>query len=139
MTENELFLKRSDELAYKLRLSLRELAPKLGLSAGSFFGYRTGRVALSAKAWRKLEEVERRVAVTKAADALTVRLVAASEAGGETEDEKQALFDEMMEKEKMPLIEEILRLRHEVERLRFSLAKAGELIRTALTEKEPKP
>lgn len=64
MTENELFLKRSDELAYKLRLSLRELAPKLGLSAGSFFGYRTGRVPLSAKAWRKLEDVERSVAMS---------------------------------------------------------------------------
>lgn len=59
MTENELFLKRSDELAYKLRLPLRELAPILGLSAGSFFGYRTGRVSLSAKAWGKLEAAER--------------------------------------------------------------------------------
>jgi hypothetical protein len=59
MKENEIFLKRSDDLALKLRMNLTDLARHIDLSDGSFFGYRTGRVTISAKAWRKLEAAER--------------------------------------------------------------------------------
>lgn len=59
MSNFELFLKRTDELARKLRFTHRELCSHLGLSQGSYFGYRTGRSALSSKAWRKLEAAEK--------------------------------------------------------------------------------
>ena len=58
MKDNEVFLKRTDDLALKLRFNLTDLARHIDLSDGSFFGYRTGRVALSPKAWRKLEAAE---------------------------------------------------------------------------------
>ncbi len=58
MKDNEDFLKRTDDLALKLRINLTDLARLIDLSDGSFFGYRTGRVALSPKAWRKLESAE---------------------------------------------------------------------------------
>lgn len=58
MKENEDFLKRTDNLALRLRFNLTDLARHIDLSDGSFFGYRTGRVALSPKAWRKLEAAE---------------------------------------------------------------------------------
>ena len=58
MKDNEDFLKRTDNLALKLRLNLTDLARRIDLSDGSFFGYRTGRVTLSPKAWRKLESAE---------------------------------------------------------------------------------
>lgn len=58
MNQNELFLKRTDALAERLRFTLRELCAHVGLSTGSFFGYRTGRVLVTTKAWKKLEEAE---------------------------------------------------------------------------------
>lgn len=58
MKQNEIFLNRTDALASKLRMTLRETCAFVGLSFGSFFGYRTGRVEISVKAWRKLEEAE---------------------------------------------------------------------------------
>ena len=42
-----------------MRLSQREIAEKIGVSAGSFFGYRTGRNRITNKAWAKLEAAER--------------------------------------------------------------------------------
>lgn len=59
MKDNEVFLKRTDDLGLKLRMNLTDLARHVGLSDGSFFGYRTGRVTISAKAWRKLEAAEK--------------------------------------------------------------------------------
>ena len=59
MLNSETFLQRSDLLAEKLRLNVEELALKLRISRASFWGYRTGKRAISQKAWRKLEEAER--------------------------------------------------------------------------------
>ena len=83
MKDNEEFLKRTDDLALKLRLNLTDLARRIDLSDGSFFGYRTGRVALSHKAWRKLEDAERAagIGVESAAPAAE----AAPEPGGSDE------------------------------------------------------
>lgn len=53
------FLERTDVLAKKLKVSLRELAPIMELSVASLFGYRSGAIALSVKAWRKLEAAEK--------------------------------------------------------------------------------
>jgi hypothetical protein len=39
-------------------ISLRSLAPRLGLSLASLFGYRSGKIPISAKAWSKLEQAE---------------------------------------------------------------------------------
>jgi hypothetical protein len=39
-------------------ISLRSLAPRLGLSVASLFGYRSGKIPISAKAWSKLERAE---------------------------------------------------------------------------------
>ena len=58
MTDNEIFLKRSDAVAKAMKVSLRELVPIIKLSTGAFFGYRNGKMTVSAKAWRKLELVE---------------------------------------------------------------------------------
>jgi hypothetical protein len=53
------FLERTDRLAQKLGISLRSLAPVMGISVASLFGYRNGSIPISTKAWRKLEQVER--------------------------------------------------------------------------------
>lgn len=42
-----------------MRVSLRALAPAMGLSVASLFGYRNGSIRISAKAWQKLEQAER--------------------------------------------------------------------------------
>ena len=63
MTESESFLKRTDLLASIWRLSQRELALKLDLSGGSYFGYRTGRIRITNKAWAKLEAAEATAAI----------------------------------------------------------------------------
>jgi transcriptional regulator with XRE-family HTH domain len=59
VTDTELFFQRTDRLASILRLSQRDLAEKIGVSAGSYFGYRTGRNRITNKAWAKLEVAER--------------------------------------------------------------------------------
>lgn len=53
------FLERTDVLAKNLKVSLRELAPIMELSVASLFGYRSGAIRLSVKAWRKLEAAEK--------------------------------------------------------------------------------
>ena len=60
---------RTDDLALKLRFNLTDLARHIDLSDGSFFGYRTGRVALSPKAWRKLEAAEKAAGIGVERDA----------------------------------------------------------------------
>lgn len=52
------FLERTDRLAVLKRVSLRGLAPLMGLSVASLFGYRNGSIKISNKAWGKLEECE---------------------------------------------------------------------------------
>jgi hypothetical protein len=53
------FLDRTNELANKLRIPLRELGPVMEMSTASLFGYRSGKIPLSNKAWGKLEAAER--------------------------------------------------------------------------------
>jgi hypothetical protein len=52
-------LERTDALAKATDQSLRGLAPVLGLSVASLFGYRSGSIKISPKAWSKLEQAER--------------------------------------------------------------------------------
>jgi hypothetical protein len=52
------FLERTDALALELGVSLRQLAPLLDLSVASLFGYRSGKIPISNKAWSKLERKE---------------------------------------------------------------------------------
>jgi hypothetical protein len=49
---------RTGELADSLGISLRSLAPRLGISVASLFGYRSGKIPVSKKAWSKLERLE---------------------------------------------------------------------------------
>jgi hypothetical protein len=53
------FLERTDALAAERGISLRALAPAMGLSVASLFGYRNGSIPISRKAWAKLEQAER--------------------------------------------------------------------------------
>lgn len=53
-----IFLERTDSLAAREGISLRGLAPRLGLSVASLFGYRNGSIPISQKAWKKLEQAE---------------------------------------------------------------------------------
>jgi len=48
-------------LSDRMGISLRALAPRLHLSVASLFGYRSGKIPISAKAWSKLERVESEV------------------------------------------------------------------------------
>ncbi len=57
------FLERTDDLAYKLRITLRELGPVIGMSTASLFGYRSGKIPLSSKAWGKLEAAEKKAGI----------------------------------------------------------------------------
>ena len=58
-SENRIFLERTDKLAAALRISLRDLAPRIELSVASLFGYRSGSLKISPKAWGKLERAEK--------------------------------------------------------------------------------
>jgi len=42
-------------------ISLRAMAPRMGLSVASLFGYRNGSLPITNKAWSKLERLEREV------------------------------------------------------------------------------
>lgn len=54
----DVFSDKTDRLAEKLGVTLKELTGVLGFSTDSLFGYRTGRLPISAKAWRKLRNAE---------------------------------------------------------------------------------
>lgn len=45
-------------MAVRAGVSLRSLAPLMGLSVASLFGYRSGSIPISRKAWSKLEQFE---------------------------------------------------------------------------------
>lgn len=47
---------------------MRGLAPKLGLSVASLFGYRSGKIPISIKAWSKLEHLEAATSGLKTAE-----------------------------------------------------------------------
>jgi hypothetical protein len=49
-------------------ISLRALAPAVGLSVASLFGYRNGSIPVSRKAWSKLEHLEKTVADSRKTD-----------------------------------------------------------------------
>jgi hypothetical protein len=55
------FSERTDKLAVSLGKTLTGLLPSLGISNGMFFAYRNGKHKISAKAWRKLEALERSI------------------------------------------------------------------------------
>jgi hypothetical protein len=67
---NAIFLERTDKLAARMGISLRALAPSIGLSVASLFGYRNGKIPISAKGWSKLEQLE--MEVQKRADAAKI-------------------------------------------------------------------
>jgi hypothetical protein len=52
------FSERTNRLAEKLGVSLRDLGPKLEMSTAMLFGYRSGSNLISVKAWKKLEQAE---------------------------------------------------------------------------------
>lgn len=54
----DVFSDKTDQLADRLGVTLKELTDVLGISTDSLFGYRTGRLPISAKAWRKLRNAE---------------------------------------------------------------------------------
>jgi len=56
--QSEKFSERTDNLSKRLGISLRALAPMMGLSVASLFGYRNGSIRISTKAWCKLEQAE---------------------------------------------------------------------------------
>lgn len=126
------FSRRTDALAAQLRCDVGNLPEVLGFSRASLFAYRSGKARITPKAWNKLAKAERdaeiRVASTKASGALTRRLAQTAEAMGTTEEERQALFEELQEREKMPIMEEILHLRDEVKRLRTVIKKVREAL-----------
>ena len=126
------FLIRTDELSHRLGINVQDLPGFLGVGRASLFCYRTGKREISSKTWLKLEAAERAAgigaegsapgaerqeAIAAASGALTWRLSAAAEEAGGSEEERQQRFEELLEQEKMPLVHEILRMRHEVERL----------------------
>lgn len=119
---------RTDLLAARKGLAVQELADIIGISRRTLFAARNNDIGVTAKTWLKLEAAERMVDVNNASSALTKRFVAISEAAGGTEEEKQALFEDLMDKEKMPLIQEIIRLRDEVEQLRGTISNMRKLL-----------
>lgn len=52
------FLERTDFLAESLGVSLRQLAPELDISPASLFGYRSGKLPITSKAWAKVKKAE---------------------------------------------------------------------------------
>ncbi len=52
------FSERTDRLAEKLGLPLRELGDRIGVSTAMLFAYRSGKNPISVKAWKKLEQAE---------------------------------------------------------------------------------
>lgn len=55
---SEEFSTRSDRLAKRLGGSLRDLAPRLGISQSALFAYRRGKIPITAKAWATLDRLE---------------------------------------------------------------------------------
>lgn len=52
------FSQRTEDFADYLRVSLRDLPERIGISDRMFYGYRSGAYPVSAKAWRKLRRAE---------------------------------------------------------------------------------
>lgn len=61
-SDSGLFSERTTNLAREIGVSLRELAPKMNISTASLFAYRSGKLKISPKAWRKLDQCERELA-----------------------------------------------------------------------------
>lgn len=58
------FSQRTEELAARLGVLLRDLPAQLGFSPRMLYGYRSGKYPITAKAWRKLEAAERAAGIT---------------------------------------------------------------------------
>lgn len=125
MREDEIFLRRTDQLAIQTRRNVDDLADVLGVSRASLYGYRKGQRKVTPKAWLKLEEAERRAGVTEASRALSSSHAQAAEAAGGSEEERQALFEEADEP-RVKLLAEILRLRDENAALKTASVKSLE-------------
>jgi len=65
-TSNSDFLERTDKLSNEYGCSLRELAPKIGVSEATLFGARSGKIPISLKTWSKLEHAEESLGLNKA-------------------------------------------------------------------------
>jgi hypothetical protein len=59
------FLERTDRLARRLQVPLRELPEKIGLSNGTFFAYRSGKSRITKKSWSKLRSAEERAGLAE--------------------------------------------------------------------------
>lgn len=57
------FSERTDRLAERLGVSLRELSAEIKISQAMLFAYRTGKRPISVKAWAKLEAAERKAGI----------------------------------------------------------------------------
>lgn len=55
---SESFLERTDALAKRTGLPLRDLAKLIDISPASLFNYRAGKAEISTKAWAKLKAAE---------------------------------------------------------------------------------
>jgi len=93
-----IFLERSDKLAEIRRVSLRELAPLMGLSVASLFGYRSGAIPISNKAWRKLEEAEKAAGIGSATDKPPEQEAAHSPQVAESETDRIARLEAQIER-----------------------------------------
>lgn len=59
------FSQRTENLAEKMNLLLRDLPQVLGFSERMLFGYRSGKYPITNKAWRKLEQAERTAGIVQ--------------------------------------------------------------------------
>lgn len=62
------FSERTEELAHRIERNLKDLPALLGVSPSMFWGYRTGKYPISAKAWRKLAAAEAKAGIIKTED-----------------------------------------------------------------------
>ena len=128
MRDFEIFLRRSDKLAFQMGLNIDDLADVLGISRASLYGYRKGQRKVSNKAWAKLESAERRVNVSMASMTLLEENAALAEAAGGTEEERQERF-EVADAPRAELVREIVELRQENKELRKRLEAVKELLK----------
>jgi hypothetical protein len=65
---NVIFSDKSERLAQHLGINLDALPARIGISKDMFYAYRTGRHAISEKAWRKLEQAGRAAGLREESD-----------------------------------------------------------------------
>ncbi len=126
------FLHRTDALAARLSVNVQDLPERIGISRRTLFAGRKNNAVVTSKTWLKLAKAEReaeiRTASNEASREVMRRLARDAESKGKTNEEKQAFFEESLDREYMPTVEEILHLRDEVKRLRAIIEKAREVL-----------